>query len=315
MSILEAIIQGIVQGLTEFLPVSSSGHLTIAQHIMGVTDDNLFFNVMLHLGTLFAVCAVYYKLILRLLKEFVSLVKDIFTGKFKWSQMNYDRNLLVMLVIAMLPLLLLVIPIPFSNGISPKDLADIWTGNKYFMIVGISLLSTAALLFAGNLANRNTTNKYRKRGILREDGAGRRRFGVADAICVGIMQCVAAVFPGLSRSGSTLAMGEARGINKQKALDFTFVLAIPSILAAALFELKDAMKAPEGISVNIGAVIVGMITAAVVGYLSIILFKWLLKTDKMYIFMIYAAVVGLAVIFISLIEMMMGINIFSGAAL
>ena len=110
-------------------------------------------------------------------------------------------------------------------------------------------------------------------------------------------------------------MGEVRGINKQKALDFTFILAIPSILAAAVLELKDAFAAPEQIKISVAAVIAGMITSAVIGYLSIVLFKWLLKTDKMYIFMIYAAVVGLAVIVISIIEMFKGVNIFTGIPL
>ena len=82
MSILDAIIQGIVQGLTEFLPVSSSGHLLLAQHVLGIQENNLFFNVMLHIGTLIAVLAVYYKTILKLIVAFFGMLKDIFTGKF-----------------------------------------------------------------------------------------------------------------------------------------------------------------------------------------------------------------------------------------
>ena len=91
MSIFEAIVQGIVQGATEFLPVSSSGHLSLAQHIMGVKVDSLLFDILLHLGTLIAVCAVYYKLIWRLIKAFISLVADVFRGKFKWKDMDHDR--------------------------------------------------------------------------------------------------------------------------------------------------------------------------------------------------------------------------------
>ena len=98
MTILDAIIQGIVQGLTEFLPVSSSGHLAITQHILGVSGEgNLFFNVMLHIGTLVAVVAFYHKLFWNLIKEFFRMVGDIFTGKFRWREMNYERNLIVML--------------------------------------------------------------------------------------------------------------------------------------------------------------------------------------------------------------------------
>ena len=101
-----------------------------------------------------------------------------------------------------------------------------------------------------------------------------------------------------------------RGVNRQTALDFTFIMAIPSILAAAVLELSDALSSPEGIGISIGAIIAGMIAAAIVGYLSIVLFKWLLKTNKMYIFIIYTAIVGLAVIVVSFIEMSVGHNLF-----
>lgn len=312
MSVLEAIIQGIVQGLTEFLPISSSGHLAITQHIMGVTENNLFFNVMLHLGTLVAVCIAYNRLLVRLIKEFVVMVKDIFTGKFSFQKMNYDRNLIVMLIVGLLPLFLLFIPIPFANGLNSKDLADIFMGSGYFMIVGFSLITTSILLFLGDRAKANTISLYIKKGMPNKDEAGRKRYRLGDALMVGLIQCIAAVFPGLSRSGSTLAMGELRGINKQRAMDYTFILAIPSVLAAALLELKDAVSEPNGVAVSAAALIVGMITAAVVGYFSIFLFKWLLKTDKMYVFMIYTLVVGLIVVLIGIAELITGNNIFSG---
>ena len=129
------------------------------------------------------------------------------------------------------------------------------------------------------------------------------------------MQVAAAVFPGLSRSGSTLAVGEMRGINKQKALDYTFVLGVPSIVAAALLEGIDAGKSPEGINVEVSAIIAGVIASAVVGYLAIVIFKWFLKSDKMSIFVIYTAIVGVAFIVISIIEMNTGVNLFTGAPL
>ena len=124
------------------------------------------------------------------------------------------------------------------------------------------------------------------------------------------MQVAAALLPGLSRSGSTLAVGEMRGINKQKALDFTFVLGTPSILAAALLEGKDAVE--EGIHIEPAVVIVGIVVSAVVGYLSIWLFKWFLKSDKMIVFIVYTALVGLALTVISFIEMAQGVNLFTG---
>ena len=293
-----AALQGIVQGLTEFLPVSSSGHLNIFQHFTGLSGEgNLFFNVMLHLGTLVAVCAFYYKLIFRLIKAFGSMVKKLFTGKLNFKKLTDDENLLLMLVIGLIPLFLLFIPI--GNDMKIKDLADILTGDKsYFIVTGISLLITSVLLFTSSKVNRtNEALAYQGKTKLKS------RYKVLDALTVGLVQCVAAILPGLSRSGSTLAAGQFRSIKKQDAMDYTFVLAIPSIVAAAALELLDAIKAPEGLSVDLGPVIVGVIFSAVVGYFSIALFKWLLKTDRTYIFVIYTALMGLAVVGVSIYEM------------
>lgn len=317
MSIFDAIIQGIVQGLTEFLPVSSSGHLAITQHILGTSGDgNLFFNVMLHVGTLVAVIAFYYKLIWSLIKELFSMIKDIFTGKFKWSKMNYERNLIMMLVIGLLPLFLLFIPIP-GTDMKVKDFAEIFSGSPILLVTAISLLVTSALLTIGIICNRRNSSKGGKhlKGAGKANSNGRESYTILDAVCVGLMQVAAALLPGLSRSGSTLAVGEMRGINKQKALDFTFVLGIPSIIAAALLEGIDAVKSPEGINVEIGVIIAGVIASAVVGYLAIVIFKWFLKSDKMSIFVIYTAIVGIAFIVISIIEMNTGVNLFTGAPL
>lgn len=315
MSILDAIIQGIVQGLTEFLPVSSSGHLAITQHILGTSGDgNLFFNVMLHVGTLVAVIAFYYKLIWSLIKEFFSMIKDIFTGKFKWSKMNYERNLIMMLIIGLLPLFLLFVPIP-GTDMKIKDLAEVLSSSPILLVTAISLLVTSALLTIGIICNRRNSTKGGKhlKGAGKTGSNGRESYTILDAVCVGLMQVAAAVFPGLSRSGSTLAVGEMRGINKQKALDYTFILGVPSIVAAALLEGIDAIKSPEGINVEIGVIIAGVIASAVVGYLAIVIFKWFLKSDKMSIFVIYTAIVGVAFIVISIIEMNTGVNLFTGA--
>lgn len=314
MSIIDAIIQGIVQGLTEFLPVSSSGHLAITQHILGATESNLFFNVMLHVGTLVAVVAFYHKLIWSLIKEFCCMLKDIFTGKFKWSKMNYERNLIMMLIIALIPLFLLFAPIP-GTDLKVKDLADILSGSSVLIVTAISLLLTSVLLTVGIVCNRKNSGKYKHLQSGEKVLAGKESYGILDAVCVGLMQVAAALLPGLSRSGSTLAVGEMRGINKQKALDFTFVLGVPSILAAALLEGIDAIKAPEGINIDPVVIIVGMIVSAVVGYLAIIIFKWFVKTDKMIIFVAYTAIVGIAFIVISLIEINTGVNLFTGAVL
>ena len=314
MTFLDAIIQGIVQGLTEFLPVSSSGHLAITQHVTGTAGEgNLFFNVMLHVGTLVAVVAFYHKLIWDLIKEFFVMIKDIFTGKFKWSSMNYERNLIMMLIIGLLPLFIMFIPIP-GTDLKVKDLADIFSGSQILIVTAASLLVTSVLLFVGIICNRKTSDTQFKHMKGSSSGAkGRESYTPLDAVCVGLMQVAAALLPGLSRSGSTLAVGEMRGINKQKALDFTFVLGIPSFVAAAFLEGLDAVKASDGIQFDWAVVVVGMVVSAVVGYLAIVIFKWFLKSDKMMIFVAYTAIVGIAFLVISIIEMNTGVNVFTGA--
>lgn len=303
--IIQNVILGVVQGITEFLPVSSSGHLNIAKHLMGIDDGGIFLDVMLHIGTLAAVIIFYHKLIFRLIKAFGLLIKDIFTGRFKWSQMDGDRNLLVMLVIGLIPLFLLFAPIP-GTDMKVKDLADLFAENKYFIVVGISLLVTSTLLFIGNRINHRPQGKhFKKDAESNYTGNGRTRYTILDALCVGLTQCFAAVFPGLSRSGSTLSAGQMRGINKQAALDYTFILGIPSIIAAAVLEIKD-VETSSLTTDSIIAVACGVVAATVVGYLAIVLFKWLLKSDKMIVFIIYTAVVGLIVTGISIFEILSG---------
>ncbi len=318
MTILDAVIQGIVQGLTEFLPVSSSGHLAITQHILGTGgESNLFFNVMLHVGTLVAVIAFYHKLVWSLIKEFFVMIKDIFTGKFHFKNMNYERNLIFMLIIGLLPLFIMFVPIP-GTDLKIKDLADILSASPVLIVTAVSLLLTSILLTIGIICNRRNSSspvyKY-LRSAHKPSGCAKESYNVVDAVCVGLMQVAAALLPGLSRSGSTLAVGEMRGINKQKALDFTFILGIPSILAAALLEGVDAINAPGGIKIDPVVIITGMVVSAVVGYLAIVIFKWFLKSDKMSIFVIYTAIVGIAFLIISIIEMNTGVNLFTGVSI
>ncbi len=313
MTILDAVIQGIVQGLTEFLPVSSSGHLAITQHILGVSGEgNLFFNVMLHIGTLVAVVVFYHKLIGSLIVEFFRMIKDIFTGKFRWREMSYERNLIIMLIIGLLPLFLLFIPIP-GTDLKVKDLADIFAASPLLIVTAVSLCVTSALLLIGIICNKRNMQRSFKHMKGGAENGGRESYTVVDALCVGLMQCVAALLPGISRSGSTLAVGEMRGINKQKALDYTFVLGTPAIIAAALLEGVDAIKSPEGLQIEWMPTVIGMVVSAVVGYLAIWIFKWFLKTDKMMIFVVYTAVVGVALIVVSVIEISTGTNLFTGA--
>ena len=312
MTIVEAIIQGVVQGLTEFLPVSSSGHLTITQHVLGLDLEggNLFFNVMLHIGTLVAVVAFYHKLIWRLIKAFFSMIGDIFTGKFRWKELSDDKRMVIMVIIGLLPLALLFLPVP-GTGMKLKDFVESFNTSKYFIVVGICLLLTSILLFIGNRCSRSDVPMKHAKG----GETGRTSMNVVDALVVGLTQCFATL-PGLSRSGSTLSVGQMRGLNKQTALDYTFILGTPAIIAAAVLEGKDALESGmDAISADLVPIIVGMVVSAVVGYLAIALFKWLLRTDKMIIFIIYTALIGIAVIVISILEMRSGVNLFSGAPL
>ena len=272
---------------------------------------NLFFNVMLHIGTLVAVIAFYHKLIWRLIKAFFSMIGDIFTGKFKWKELSDDKRMVIMVIIGLVPLFLLFLPVP-GTGMKLKDFVESFNTDKYFIVVGICLLLTSLLLFIGNRCSRSAVPlKHAKNG----GEAGRTSMNVLDAIVIGITQCFATL-PGLSRSGSTLSAGQMRGLNKQTALDYTFILGTPAIVAAALLEGKDALEAGTAqLTDNILPIIIGMVVSAVVGYLAIALFKWLLKTDKMIIFIIYTAIVGIAVIVISVMEMQSGVNLFSGAPL
>ena len=308
MSILDAIIQGIVQGLTEFLPVSSSGHLLLAQHVLGTQENNLFFNVMLHIGTLIAVLAVYYKTILNLIVAFWEMLKDVFTGKFSFKHLNENQRMIVMLFLGLLPLFLLFLPIP-GSGTNIKGIAEELSSERNIILVGISLVLTSLMLKLGT--KKQNFKKYKfSREELKNDS--RKEINSIDAIWIGVVQFIASIFPGISRSGSTLSTGLLRGVEKQTALDYSFILGIPAIIAAAALELKESFEMGAISSMNINSVLVGMLVSAIVGFLSIKLFKWLLKTDKMIIFIIYTFVVGLVSLIIGIYEQTQGFNIFTG---
>ena len=313
MTVFEAIIQGIIQGATEFLPVSSSGHLSISKHLFGIELPGILFDIMLHLGTLVAVVFVYRKLIWRLLKEFGSLCADVVHGRFKWSEMNHDRRLIFMLIIGLLPLFLLFAPIP-GTGMQLKDLSDQLGSDSSMLAEGLALLATSALLFLGIRADRLTHKKtIQDRQGRRVQNPGRKKLHTVDAIVIGLTQCVAAVFPGLSRSGSTLSVGLLRGINQQTALDYSFVLGIPAIAAAAVVSLKDLGS--DGAAIGAAPLIAGVITAAIVGFLAIKLLKWIVTTNKLTIFAYYTLIAGTLVTVLGIIEHILNKNLFTGAPL
>lgn len=272
MEYISIIIQGIIQGLTEFLPVSSSGHLSVAQHFLGVQQDTtLLVSIVLHLGTLVAVFIAFWRDIWGIIKEFFLSIKDIFTGKFKWSEMNDSRRMLFMVIIATL----LLIPAYFV-----KDFFTCMEGDDDIIFEGCAFLFTAMLLFLSDACV-----KGMKTG---------KDMRVRDAIAVGLFQCVA-LFPGVSRSGSTISSGLFCGLTKETAVKFSFILGIPAILGGSFMEIKDALE--TGVEFDIPLLAAGFIVSAVVGILAIKLVKLITKKNKFKIFGIYLLIIGILCIF------------------
>ncbi len=289
MSVLSAILQGILQGLTEFLPISSSGHLVLFQHFTGQSGEgSLFFGLMLHLGTLAAVVAAYYEDIWGMLKEIGGMAKEIVGRNFTFKTQNPHRKLLYMLVIATVPLLLVL---PLRGFV-----ADI-TGDADIVVEGFCFLFTSLLLFG---ACRIKPGK-----------AGIERMKPGHALAIGLMQGVA-VLPGVSRSGSTLCTGLILGFKKEMMVRFAFLLSIPAILGGAVAEIGDA--AEQGITVSFLPLFLGMLAAAVVGYICIRLVRWLVVSNKLIIFAWYTLVLGGIVLVVGIIEHFVGPFGAAGAA-
>lgn len=285
MSFLEALMQGIIQGLTEFLPVSSSGHLSIYQHFTSNNGEGaLLFSAILHLGTLAAVFIAFRKTICELILEFFSLIKDIFTGKFKWKTMNPQRRAIIMLVISLLML------IPFYIF---KDYFEKVSEDSDIVIEGICFLYTSVILFISDRCVK-----------------GNKKFGditVKNAVAVGTFQGIA-LLPGVSRSGSTISSGLFCGFERGTAVEYSFILGIPAILGGCLLQVKDAVE-QKAMDINILNFAVGFITSAVVGICAIKMVNWLVKSDKFKIFAIYTFILGIIVTGIGIFEHSVGMNI------
>lgn len=276
MSILKAIILGIVQGLTEFLPVSSSGHLSLFQFLLGTeSETSLLFDVLLHMGTLLAVFIVYYRTIWELFLEFFRLVKDIFTGRFKFREISGTRKMLVMFFFSCLPLLLLLVPVGGGNKLMDllgglAEDGNLWTEGCCFLFTAFLLLFSAHLTKGKEL---------------------RRSVNTTDAFAVGFAQMFAAGFPGLSRSGSTISTGMMCGVNKNYMVRYSFILGIPAILAANAAEIKNAVEL--GQTVEVLPTALGVLTAMAVGVLCIKLLQWMVKKDLFKYFGYYCIAIGI----------------------
>ena len=270
MDYITVIIQAVVQGLTEFLPVSSSGHLSVVQHITGVSGETaLVLSIVLHLGTLAAVFVAFRKTIWGMLKEFFLMFRDIFTGKFSWKNMNSDRRMMILVILATL----ILVPAYLF-----KDFFTARQGDGDIIFEGAAFLFTAMLLFMSDRCHGTKTGE---------------QMTVKDGIIVGLFQCVA-LFPGVSRSGSTTAAGLFCGLEKNTAVTFAFILGIPAILGGSVLEIGDALK--SDMQLDWAALAIGFVIAAVVGFLAIKLVKWLLEKDRFKIFGIYTLIIGLACI-------------------
>jgi undecaprenyl-diphosphatase len=266
MDTLQAFLLGLIQGLTEYLPVSSSGHLTIVSNLFGINgEDNLTFTVAVHVATVLSTLAIFWK-------QVVWIFKDLF--KFQW---NEGTRYAACIVVSMIPVGVV--------GVFFKDYVEEIFGSGLF-IVGCMLLLTALLLAFSYYAHPRQKEKI----------------GFFDALVIGLAQACA-VMPGLSRSGSTIATGLLLGNKKESLAQFSFLMVIPPILGEALLDVMKASK--EGFAsvagdISVTALIVGFITAFVFGCLAC---KWMVdivKKGKLIYFAIYCAIVGLITIACSL---------------
>ncbi len=265
MNWFEALVLGLIQGLTEYLPVSSSGHLTIGAALFGINgEENLAFTIMVHVATVLSTLVILWK-----------EIDWIFKGLFRF-QMNEETKYFLNIIVSMIPVGIV--------GVFFKDKVEEVFGSG-LLIVGCMLIVTALLL----------TFSYYARPRQKE------RISLTDAFIIGLAQAVA-VLPGLSRSGSTIATGLMLGNKKEKLAQFSFLMVIPPILGEALLDVMKAAKGEEAFG-NIDALplIVGFVAAFVSGCLAC---KWMInivKKGKLVYFGIYCAIAGAATIIFSLL--------------
>ena len=286
MSYLEAFLQAVLQGLTEFLPVSSSGHLSLFQHFTGNSGETgVFFSLMLHLGTLIAVFIAFRKTIWQLILEVLSMIADIFTGRFSWKNRTPYRNMAIMLVLGCVPMVFTLILKDFYTGFSADD-GILWEG--------IFFLVTAVLMYLADHCVKG--------------GEGPGEIGPRTALTVGAAQAVLAPLPGVSRSGSTISAGLLSGLDRETAVQFSFILGIPAILGGSLSELMD-MSSADLAATGTGQILIGIVVSAVVGLLAIKMVDYIVKTDKFKYFVWYTALLGITVIAVGIFESIVGMNI------
>lgn len=251
MSALQGLALGIVQGLTEFLPVSSSGHLLVLQKIFGIdTDGQLLLNILLHMGTLLAVFAVYWRRIWQMICHPIQ-------SELKW------------LVVATIPAVIAALVVDFDDAFEGQFI--IW-----------SFYLTSIVLVGGDAIGR-----WRRR-----NRRVHKRVDLGDAAAMGIMQAVA-ILPGLSRSGSTISAGVASGLSRKRAADFSFLMSIPAILGSLLLEVKGIVLDGESVgNLEAAPTVLGVLAAAVFGFLAIKGMLSLIRRVSMKWFALYTFLLG-----------------------
>ncbi len=271
MTYTQAIILGLTQGLAEFLPISSSGHLALLQYFFDVEESSvLLFTVMLHVGTLVSVFIIYWKDIAELIVELIRTFKDLFTGKGLRINSSPVRRMGFMIIVATIPTAVI--------GILFEDFFE----NLYSSIIAISI----GLIFTGFI-------------LLIAERIGKDKNGIMEmkwrhAIFIGIMQGIA-ICPGVSRSGSTLFGGLVSGLNREIAVKIAFLISIPSILGSVVLEVPKAID--QGIDPSLfGPIAVGVIISALSGIFAIKAMIKVVSNKKLFGFSIYVWLVAVVVL-------------------
>lgn len=276
MTYFSAIFLGLVQGIAEFLPISSSGHLAFFQEVVGIAngEENMFFDVLLHLGTLVAVFVAYWSEIKALILEFFTMigVRKLPKGQ---KPDRLSRRMILFIILGTLPLFL-VLPV--------KDRVEGLYSNAIF--IGCAFLITGLLLFLSDRLNHG--NKDIKSA------------SILDVLIVGVGQALATV-PGISRSGTTISAGLSRGFGREFAVKFSFLLSIPAVLGANILSLIDAIQ--EGIDWSLMPMyLAGVAVAAISGYLAIRLLKYISQKGSFGGFCYYCWGIGLVTLILSLVK-------------
>ena len=276
MTYFNAAILGLVQGLSEFLPISSSGHLALLQQFFCIESDKvLLFTVLLHIGTLLSVFIMYWKDIVMLFKELFLLFKDVFTGKGLRINERPYRKLGVMIIVATIPTA--IIGLLFN---------DFFEGlYSTILPIGIGFLFTGLIMFVSERIGKNANDI--------------EKMNYRNAIFIGIMQGIA-ICPGVSRSGSTMTGGLFAGLKREFAVRFAFLISIPSILGSAILEAPDAIETLQD-GTPVGPIILGMAVACISGVLAIKAMIKVVVGQKLKYFSLYVWALGAAVILYSLI--------------